>query len=101
MLGLVPKVILSASLPVALAAATLILTFLSTGPDARFFLRLSITFGIAAVLFGVVTWNTHRTSQVAERLRELDSDVHSRLVVKQWRRDHGDAPRAEPPREEG
>lgn len=100
MLGLLPKMILSASLPVALAATTLVLTFLSTGPDARFFLRLSITFAIAAVLFGIVTWNTHRTSKVEERLRELDSDVHSRLIVKQWRRDHGGSPRADPPREE-
>lgn len=100
MLGLLPKVILSASLPVALAATTLILTFMSTGPDAQFFLRLAITFLITAVLFGVVTWNAHRTSRLEERVRDLDSDVHSRLVVKKWRRDHGDAPRANPPREE-
>jgi hypothetical protein len=76
MMHVIVKVSLAVALPAALAAALTFLASITDGSDALPLYRMGLTFAIAGLAFGVITWAVHRVGTLS-----LEMDVARRCAI--------------------
>lgn len=98
MMTLRNKLYATVSLPAGLAGALFYTMSLAEGSDAKWQFRMAVTFLVAAVLFGCVTWSVHSVQELVrefirlrQRVRDLEvshdnmgQTVNSRLATQAW-----------------
>jgi hypothetical protein len=92
------KLYVTVSLPIGLALATFYTASLADGSDATTLFRLAVTFLVAAVLLGCVTWSAHKVQDVVVELVVLRNRVdaletghqeaaNARRATQAWRQE--------------